>query len=162
MNHQIRSKEIRLIGPNAEQIGVVPTAEGIKLAQDNGLDLVEIAPNSNPPVCRVMDFSKYKYDQEKKEKEARKHQRLLHIKEVQFKPNIEENDYNVKVRSIEKFIKHGNKVKVALVFRGREMAHMDIGKALLDKLRKEIQPFAAIEKGEVLEGRTITMVVAPK
>lgn len=135
---------------------------GLDLAGKYGLDLVEVAPQVKPPVCRIMDFSKYKYEQEKREREAKKHQKHFQLKEIRIKPNIEEHDYGIKLKHCLEFLKEGNKVKVTLMFRGREMAHRDIGRRVIDRFAKDVQPTAAVEHGPVLEGRLITMVVAPK
>lgn len=135
---------------------------GLDLASKYGLDLVEVAPQVKPPVCRIMDFSKYKYEQEKREREAKKHQKHFQLKEIRIKPNIEEHDYGIKLKHCLEFLKEGNKVKVTLMFRGREMAHRDIGRRVIDRFAKDVQPTAAVEHGPVLEGRLITMVVAPK
>ncbi len=132
------------------------------MADRYGLDLVEVAPQVKPPVCRIMDFSKYKYEQEKREREAKKHQKQFHIKEIRVKPNIEEHDYGIKLKHCIEFLKHGDKVKVTLMFRGREMAHRDIGRKVIDCFAKDIQEVGIVEHGPVLEGRLITMVVAPK
>ncbi len=126
------------------------------------LDLVEVAAQVKPPVCRIMDFSKYKYEQEKREREAKKHQKQFHIKEIRIKPNIEGHDYSIKLKHCLEFLKSGNKVKVTLMFRGREMAHRDIGRRVVDRFAQDVQATSVIEHGPVLEGRLITMVVAPK
>jgi len=162
VNERIRAKEIRLIGENGEQIGVLPVSEGLRLAKEQNLDLVEVAPKASPPVCRIMDFSKYKYEQEKKERLARKKQKIVHIKEIKLKPNIEEHDYQTKLRHLRRFLERGDKTKVTLMFRGREMAHVDIGKALMERLVKDLSDIAVVEKHPELEGRFIVMVMAPK
>jgi len=162
VNERIRVPEIRLIGPEGEQVGVVSLKKGLELSAQHDLDLVEIAPEAKPPVCRVMDFSKYKYDQEKKERESRKHQKQAHLKEIRVKPHIEEHDYQVKLRHTIEFLKKRDKVKISLFFRGREMAHKDLGKKVLDKFVNDITQHGQIEKGPLLEGRIMTMTVAPK
>lgn len=162
VNERIRIKEIRLIGPNGEPIGVVSTEQGMKMAQENSLDLVEVSPFTKPPVCRIMDYSRYKYEQEKKEKEARKRQRMSQVKEIRLKPKIGEHDYITKLNFIEKFIKHGDRVKVAMIFRGREAAHMDLGRKILDRLMEDVKAYAEIEKMPMTEGRSIIMVLMPK
>lgn len=162
INERIRVPQVRLIGPEGEQLGVVSAEEGLKRAREAQLDLVEIAPLANPPVCRVMNFSKYKYEQEKREKEARKKQHVIHIKEIRFKPKIEENDYQVKLRHIKEFLEKKDKIKVAMIFRGREMAHTEIGKRILDRLATDIAPTGEIEKSPALEGRSMTMIILPK
>lgn len=162
MNTRIRVDKIRLIGPEGEQLGVVATQDGLKRAQEVGLDLVEVAPTAKPPVCRIMDYSKYKYDQEKKEKQAKKHQKKVHVKEIKLRPKIGEHDYQVKLRYLERFLSRGDKVKVTLAFRGREMAHQDLGRKVLDRFVKDSASLGQIEKGPVTEGRFINLVVAPK
>jgi translation initiation factor IF-3 len=140
----------------------VSVKAGIEYAEKHGLDLVEVAPQVKPPVCRVMDFSKYKYEQEKREREAKKHQKQFHLKEIRVKPNIEEHDYSIKLKHLVEFLKHGDKVKVTLMFRGREMAHREIGRRVIDRFAQDIQGTGAVEHGPVFEGRLITMVIAPK
>ncbi len=162
INEYIRAAELRVIGPEGEQLGVIGTKRALELAKQYELDLVEVAPAANPPVCRIMNFSKYKYDQEKKEREVKKHQKQGHLKEIRVKPNIEEHDYQVKLRQLLTFLKKKDKVKVNLVFRGREMAHQDIGRRVLDKFIADMQEFGILEKGPMLEGRIISMMVAPK
>lgn len=162
VNERIRAREIRVIGENGEQIGVVPANEGLKLAKEKNLDLVEVAPTAKPPVCRIMDYSKYKYDQEKKERLARKKQRVIHIKEIRLKPNIEEHDYQTKLHHLQRFLKRGDKVKVALMFRGREMAHVDVGRQLMDRLMKDLSEVGEVERPPILEGRFMVMFMAPK
>ena len=162
VNERIRAREIRIIGENGEQVGVLPMSEGLKLAREKNLDLVEVAPQASPPVCRIMDFSKYKYEQEKKERLARKKQKIVHLKEIKLKPNIEEHDYQTKLRHLKRVLGRGDKTKVTLMFRGREMAHVDIGRALMDRLMKDLSEFAGIEKPPVLEGRFMIMIMAPK
>ncbi len=151
-----------MIGATSEQLGVMAPEEGLKLAQQAGLDLVEVAPMAKPPVCRIMDFSKYKYEQEKKEKEARKKQHAIHIKEIRLKPKIGDHDYLVKLSFIKKFLERGDKVKVTLLFRGREMAHPELGTRVLERLKADIIEVAQIEKPPLREGRAVIMVVAPK
>lgn len=158
----VRISPIRLIGPEGEQFGVISTDEARKKAQEAGLDLVEVAPTARPPVCRIMDFSKYKYEQEKREKEARKHQRVVHLKEVKFRPKIDEHDYQTKLKNLVKFIEHGDRCKITMMFRGREMAHIDLGRAVMDRLARELAPIAEMEKPPKLEGRNMTMIFIPK
>lgn len=162
INQRIRAKEIRVIGEGGEQIGVLPVGEGLKLAKEKNLDLVEVAPKASPPVCRIMDFSKYKYDQEKKDRLARKRQRVIHIKEIRIKPNIEEHDYQTKLRHLKRFLERGDKAKITLMFRGREMAHVDVGRQLMDRLMKDLSEIAEVEKSPVLEGRFMAMFLTPK
>ena len=132
------------------------------MAGEKNLDLVEVAPTANPPVCRIMDFSKYKYDQEKKERLARKKQRVIHIKEIRLKPNIEEHDYQTKLRHLKRFLGRGDKAKVSLMFRGREMAHKEIGQKILDRFVVDIEKHGQVERAPKLEGRSISMVISPK
>ncbi len=161
-NERIRAREIRIIGEDGEQIGVVSADKGLKLAKEKNLDLVEVAPNASPPVCRIMDFSKYKYEQEKKERLARKKQRIVHIKEIKLKPNIEEHDYQTKLRNLKRFLDRGDKTKITLMFRGREMAHVDIGKNLMNRLMKDLSGVAQVERSPLLEGRFMVMIMTPK
>jgi len=152
-----------LIDKDGEQVGVISAQEAIRRAEEVGLDLVEVAGQANPPVCRIMDYSKYKYEQEKKQREAKKKQHIIHVKELKLKPNIEEHDYKVKLTSLRKFLERGDKVKISVIFRGREVQHMERGRAVLDRIMNE-----AADIGEVAEaptrmfGRTIVMTFAPK
>lgn len=155
-------REVRVIGENAEQFGVMTTIDAMQRAQEAGLDLVEVAPTSNPPVCRIMDYSRYKYEQEKREKEARKKQKIVHLKEVRMGPKIGEHDYQFKLRNLEDFLKRGDKVKVTMMFRGREMAHQDLGRQILNRLASDISAFGEIEEPPRLEGRIIAMVIRAK
>jgi len=162
INQRIRVKEVRLIGPDGEQMGVVPTSEALAKAQEIGLDLVEVAPTATPPVCRIMNYSKYKYEQEKKEKEARKHQHIMHLKEIKMKPNIEEHDYQVKLFHIKRFLSRGDKVKLTMTFRGREISHIDIGKKVIDRVISDTVDLGEIENGPVQEGKDIIVNFIPK
>ncbi|MDP2929906.1 MAG: translation initiation factor IF-3 [Candidatus Omnitrophota bacterium] len=162
INYRIRAREIRVIGEHGDQLGVMSTQDGIKNAEEAGLDLVEIAPTANPPVCRIMDHSKFKYEQEKKEKEARKKQRVVHIKEIRMGPKIGEHDYQFKVNHLMEFLKKGDKVKVTMIFRGREMAHVDLGRKILEKLSSDISGVGEIEEPPRMEGRFINMIVRAK
>ena len=162
MNDRIRVREIRLVGANGEQGGVVPIEAALKSAAEAGLDLVEIAPLASPPVCRIMDYAKYRYEQEKQKRESRQHQRHSQLKELRFRPQIDEHDYQTKLRSLMKFLKRGCKVKVTLVFRGREMAHQEFGHRLLNKLKDDIASVALVERSPMQEGRFVFMTVAPK
>ena len=162
INRWIKAERIRLIDADGTQIGIVPLEEGLKIADQQGLDLVEIVPQSNPPVCRVLDFNKFKYQQEKREKEARKKQKHVHFKEVRLKPRIETHDYNVKLKRIKGFLEKGDRVKIRLFFRGREMAHPELGNNLMKKLLEDVQDIASVEKPPVREGRNIICVVFPK
>jgi len=154
--------EIRLIDQNGDNVGVVSPAAAIEMAEEVGLDLVEISPGASPPVCKIMDFGKYKYEQQKKAAEARKKQKIIEIKEVKFRPNIDTHDYEVKMRSVTKFLGEGDKVKVTLRFRGREMAHLELGRDLLEKIAGDIGSIAKIEAMPKMEGRQMIMVVAPQ
>ena len=162
INEQIKDKEIRLIGEDGEQLGIMPVREAMKIAQEAELDLVKIAPTAKPPVCKIIDYGKYKYELVRKEKEARKKQKTVEIKEIRLSPNIEANDLNTKINAARKFISKGNKVKVTLRFRGREMAHMQSSKHILDDIAKELEEVAVVEKAPKVEGRAISMVLAEK
>jgi len=162
VNDRIRAKDVRLIGPEGEQVGIVAIAEALKKATEAGLDLVEIAPQANPPVCRVMDYAKFLYAKEKQERENRQHQKQTQLKELRFRPQIDDHDYQTKLKSLVKFLKRGNKVKVTLVFRGREMAHQEFGRRLLDRLQVDIAEVATVERPPMQEGRFIFMTLTPK
>lgn len=162
VNDAIRAPRIRVIGAAGEQLGVITPQEGIRYAREAGLDLIEVAPTAEPPVCRIMDFSKYKYDQEKKEREARRRQHVIKIKEIRIKPSIEKHDYQTKVQHAKEFLKKGNKVKWSLMFRGREMAHIDLGRQLLDKIIQDTVDISEVEMAPKKEGRFIFMVLTPK
>lgn len=162
INEQIRDREVRLIGENGEQLGVMPTKDAMKLAADAELDLVKIAPTAKPPVCKIIDYGKFKYEQTRKDKEAKKKQKTVDLKEVRLSPNIETNDLNTKVNNAKKFIGKGNKVKVTLRFRGREMAHMHQSKHILDDFAKLLEDVAVVEKPAKLEGRSMSMVLTEK
>ena len=162
INEQIRDREIRLIGADGEQLGIMSAREAMKIAQEAELDLVKIAPTAKPPVCKIIDYGKYKYEQTRKEKEARKKQKTVEIKEVRLSPNIDTNDLNTKVNNAKKFISKGNKVKVTLRFRGREMAHMNSSRHILDDFAKMLEDMAVVEKAPKLEGRNMSMVLTEK
>ncbi|WP_434802253.1 translation initiation factor IF-3 [Paracoccus sediminicola] len=162
VNERIRVAEIRLIGAEGENIGVVTPARGLELAQDAGLDLVEISPNASPPVCKIMDLGKFKYEQQKREAEARKKQKVIDIKEVKFRPGTDTHDYDVKMRNVMKFLEAGDKVKVTLRFRGREMAHQDLGLELLNRVRDDVGEAGKVENMPKLEGRQMVMMIAPR
>ena len=162
MNDDITVESIRLIDANGEQVGVVSVAEGIDLADEVGLDLVEVSPNASPPVCKILDYGKYKYEAQKKANEARKKQKTIDVKEIKMRPGIEEHDYQVKMRSVRKFLDNGDKVKMTIRFRGREMAHQDLGMRVLDRVRDELDEEVKIEQYPKTEGRLMTMVMAPK
>lgn len=162
INEQIRDREVRLISEDGEQLGIMSSKEALKIAMEAELDLVKIAPTAKPPVCKIIDYGKYKYEQTRKEKEAKKKQKTVEIKEVRLSPNIETNDLNTKVNNAKKFIAKGNKVKVTLRFRGREMAHMQQSKHILDDFAELLADVAVIEKAAKLEGRNMSMVLTEK
>ena len=162
INGQIRDKEVRVIAENGDQLGVMPVKEAMKLAQEAELDLVKIAPKSQPPVCKIIDYGKYRYELARKEKEAKKKQKTVEVKEVRISPNIDTNDLNTKVNNAKKFIAKGNKVKVTLRFRGREMAHMQQSKHILDDFAEMLAEVAVVEKPAKLEGRSMSMVLTEK
>ena len=162
INEQIRDKEVRLIGVDGEQLGIVSSKEAQRLADEAGLDLVKIAPTAKPPVCKIIDYGKYRYEQARKEKEAKKKQKTIELKEIRLSPNIDTNDLNTKINSAKKFIEKGNKVKVTLRFRGREMAHMNQSKYILDDFAESLADVAVVEKAPKVEGRSIGMVLAEK
>ena len=162
INEQIRDKEVRLIGEDGEQLGIVPGKEALRLAQEAELDLVKIAPTAKPPVCKIIDYGKYRYELARKEKEAKKKQRTVEIKEVRLSPNIDTNDLNTKMNNAKKFISKGNKVKVTLRFRGREMAHVQQSKHILDDFAKMLEDVAVVEKAAKLEGRNMSMVLTER
>ena len=162
INGQIRDKEVRVIGEDGNQLGVMPIKEAMRLAQEAELDLVKIAPKAQPPVCKIIDYGKYRYELARKEKEAKKKQRTVEVKEVRLSPNIDTNDLNTKVNNAKKFIAKGNKVKITLRFRGREMAHMQQSKHILDDFAQMLADVASIEKPAKQEGRSISMVLTEK
>ena len=161
VNDRIRGTDIRLIGADGENVGVVTPERALDMAYNAGLDLVEISPNANPPVCKIMDFGKYKYEQQKRESEARKKQKVIEIKEVKFRPNTDTNDYDVKMRNVFKFLENGDKVKVTLRFRGREMAHQELGRDLLNRVAEDIKELGKIENMPKMEGRQMIMMIGP-
>ena len=162
INGQIRDKEVRVIAENGDQLGVMPVKEAMKLAQEAELDLVKIAPKAQPPVCKIIDYGKYRYELARKEKEAKKKQKTVEVKEVRISPNIDTNDLNTKVNNAKKFIAKGNKVKITLRFRGREMAHMQQSKHILDDFAQMLEDVAVVEKPAKLEGRSMSMVLTEK
>ncbi|SMX36385.1 translation initiation factor IF-3 [Maliponia aquimaris] len=161
INDRIRAPEIRLIGAEGENIGVVTPARAMDLAEQAGLDLVEISPNATPPVCKIMDFGKFKYETQKREAEARKKQKIIEVKEVKFRPNTDTHDYDVKMRSVFKFLENGDKVKVTLRFRGREMAHQNLGRDLLERVAEDVKEVGKIENMPKMEGRQMVMMIGP-
>jgi len=162
INEQIRDKEIRLISETGEQLGIVSAKEALQKAQDAGLDLVKIAPTATPPVCKIVDYNKYRYEQMRKEKDAKKKQKVSELKEIRLSPNIDENDLNTKANSARKFLTHGDKVKVTLRFRGREMAHTQLGKEILDNFFARVEDVAALDKPTKMEGRSMMMFLTEK
>jgi translation initiation factor IF-3 len=161
VNERIRIREVRLVDENGQQVGVVPTMQALEMARDRGLDLVEVAPNAIPPVCRLMDYGKYRYEQSRKERESRKNQTVVELKEVRIRPKIDDHDLETKGRNAAKFLDAGDKVKVSVLFRGREMAHPEIGRGLLDQLIELLRPHGSVEQAPKIEGRTMTMILAP-
>ena len=161
VNEAIRAPEIRLIGADGENVGVVHPAKAMDMAAEAELDLVEISPNANPPVCKIMDYGKFKYEQQKRESEARKKQTVIQVKEVKFRPNTDTHDYGVKMRNVLKFLEKGDKVKVTLRFRGREMAHQNLGRELLERVAEDIKELGKVENMPKMEGRQMTMMVGP-
>lgn len=162
LNEEIRDKEIRLIGADGAQLGIVSAAQANEMAEEQGMDLVKISPNAVPPVCKIMDYSKYCFDQKKREKEAKKNQRVVEIKEIRMSPSIDTNDLETKVRSAQKFLGDGNRVKVSVRFRGREMAHTNLGEKLLVEFAQSCSEIANMEKNPKLEGRFMAMFLTPK
>ncbi|KRS12205.1 translation initiation factor IF-3 [Roseovarius atlanticus] len=161
INEKIRVPEIRLIGADGENVGVVTPERAMGMAEEAGLDLVEISPNANPPVCKIMDYGKYKYEQQKRESEARKKQKVIEVKEVKFRPNTDTHDYDVKMRNVFRFLENGDKVKITLRFRGREMAHQDLGRELLQRVAEDIKEIGKVENMPKMEGRQMIMIIAP-
>ena len=161
INDRIRAPEIRLIGADGENVGVVTPSRAMDLAAEAGLDLVEISPNATPPVCKIMDFGKFKYEQQKRESEARKKQKTIEVKEVKFRPNTDTHDYDVKMRNVFRFLENGDKVKVTLRFRGREMAHQNLGRELLERVAEDVKEIGKIENMPKMEGRQMVMMIGP-
>lgn len=162
INEQIRDKEVRVVGEEGEQLGVMSSRDAMKLAEDAGLDLVKIAPTAKPPVCKIVDYGKFRYEQIRKEKEAKKKQRTIDVKEIRLSPNIDTNDLNTKMNAARKFLSKGDKVKVTLRFRGREMAHMHSSRHILEEFGEQLSDIAVIEKAPKVEGRSMTMFLAEK
>ena len=162
LNEDIRDKEIRLIGSEGEQMGIMSADEALKIADEQGLDLVKISPQAVPPVCKLMNYGKFRFEQSKREKEAKKNQHVVEIKEIRMSPGIDIGDFNTKLKNAQKFVADGNRVKVSVRFRGREMAHTDIGKALLDKFAEQCAEVASLDKGAKLEGRMMSIFLSPK
>ena len=162
LNEEITDKEVRLIGAEGEQLGIMSSDEALKIADEQGLDLVKISPQAVPPVCKLMNYGKFRFEQSKKEKEARKNQHVVEIKEIRMSPGIDVGDFNTKIKNAQKFIADGNRVKVSVRFRGREMAHTDIGKDLLDRFAEQCVETANLDKGAKLEGRMMSIFLSPK
>ena len=162
INEEIRAREVRVIGSEGEQLGIMSGREAQQLAYEKHLDLVEIAPTAKPPVCRIMDYGKYRYEQQKREKESRKKQKTFDIKEVKLRPCIEEHDFNVKFKNAVRFLEDGDKVKVTIMFRGRELSHPELGEVLLNKMAAQLKELAVVERQPKLEGKNMIMIVAPK
>ncbi|MFH1681038.1 MAG: translation initiation factor IF-3 [Candidatus Eisenbacteria bacterium] len=162
MNRRIRVPTVRLVGDDGEQIGVVPTEQALAMAEERGLDLVEVAASARPPVCRIMDFGKFKYQQAKRAQKAKRKQHVTHLKEVKLRPKIEEHDYQFKLRNAIRFLEGRDKVKVTILFRGREMAHLDIGRRILDRFVADAGEYGAVEVPTRMEGRTMTLVLSPR
>lgn len=162
INEEIREREVRVVDADGSQLGIMPTKQALSLAVEKGLDLVDIAPQATPNVCRIMDYGKYRYEQAKREKEARKNQKTVDVKEVRMSMNIDTHDFETKVNQANKFLKGGDKVKVSVRFRGREMAHTDLGRDLLDRFKDACAEFGAVDKPAKMEGRSLAMFIAPK
>lgn len=153
---------MRLVGSDGQMLGVMSVYEALQIAAEEDLDLVEVSPQAEPPVCKILDFGKYKYQEQKKKNEARKKQKVIEVKEIKIRPNIDDNDYDVKMRSAKRFLEEGDKVKVTLRFRGREMAHQELGQEVLDRIKAELEPLSKIEQLPKMEGRQMIMVLAPR
>ncbi len=162
MNERIRAREVLVIDENGQKLGVMPTREALNLARERGLDLVEVSPNANPPVCRIMDFGKYKYQMQKKMHEAKKKQKTIEVKTVKIRPRTDEHDMQVRIKQVKKFLEKGNKVKAIVMFRGREQAHVDLGEAQLLKIYDAVKDIAEMERKPKKEGRDMIMILAPK
>lgn len=162
LNHEINVLQVRLIGVDGEQLGVVPIAEARQLAEDNEVDLVEIAPTAQPPVCRLMDYGKFKYQESKKAHEAKLKQKVIQVKEVKFRPGTDDGDYGIKCRNLIRFLSEGDKTKITLRFRGREMAHQELGMRMLERLKSDLEEHGQVEQMPKMEGRQMVMILAPK
>jgi len=162
INDRIRIKEVRVISPDGTQLGILPIEQALQTAYSQNLDLVEVAPEAKPPVCRIMDYGKYRYEQSKKAREARKKQTIIELKEIKLRPKTEEHDFQFKARHAERFLKEGNKAKITMMFRGREMIRMDRGKALLTRFVETLKDVAVVEQAPKIEGRNMTLILAPK
>jgi translation initiation factor IF-3 len=162
VNSRIRAPQVRVIDSDGTQIGIMPTRDAIEKAYEKGLDLVEVSPNAKPPVCRILDFGKYKYEQAKKAKQAKKKQHTVQLKEMRYRPKIEEHDYNFKTKHVREFLLQGFKVKLFVEFRGREMAHVEFGKKIMERLEQDLSDVAVVEQKAKMEGRNLIMIVMPK
>jgi translation initiation factor IF-3 len=162
VNKEIRARQVRVIGENGEQLGILHIKEALKEAEERSLDLVEVSPAAEPPVCKLMDYGKFRYEQAKKEKDSKFKRRTLDVKEVKLRPKIDDNDFNVKKNTAERILKTGNKVKITLMFRGREVVYTELGKQLMMKLSEELEPICTVERAPKLEGRNMIMILAPK
>ena len=162
VNEEIKAQEIRLVGETGEQLGIMSPRDAMQIAEENGLDLVEVAPAAKPPVCKIMDVGRYKYEQSKREREARKRQHLISVKEVKLRPNIEDNDFTTKIRNAIRFLEEGDKVKVTIMFRGREMSHTDLGRDLLARVADVVKDQGNVERSAKIEGRNMSIIISPK
>jgi translation initiation factor IF-3 len=158
----IRVREVRLIDDEGNQLGIVPTLDAVRMAQDKGMDLVEIAPQASPPVCRILDYGKFKFEQEKKNRESKKKQKLVKMKEIRMQPKIEDHDLQFKTKHVREFLDEGNKVKVTVRFRGRELAHTELGKVVLDQVLVLLEDSYVLDRPAIMEGRFMSMIVSPK
>ncbi len=162
VNEEIRAREVRVVSSEGEQLGIMSARDALRIAQEKNLDLVEVAPNAKPPVCRIMDYGKYRYEQSKREREARKKQRVIEVKEIRMTPKIEDHDFQVKIKAALKFLKEGDKVKVMIRFRGREIVHPELGKDLLTKFYDTLKDYAVLERAPKIEGKNMLMILAGK
>jgi translation initiation factor IF-3 len=161
LNERIRVAQVRLIGADGAQLGIMAPADALRLAREAGLDLVEVAPQTNPPVCRILDFNKFRYEERRREREAKRKHHVAKLKEVKFKPHIEEHDYKVKLGMLQRFLMRGDQAKVTMVYRGRELAHTELGRRILDRLIEDLKPVSRVERTPALDGRFMTMVFGP-
>ncbi len=162
VNEDIEAPQVRVVDADGEMAGVLSVEEGIEMAYEAGLDLVEVSPNADPPVCKILDYGKYKYEEQKKKNEARKKQKVIEVKEIKMRPGIDVHDYDVKMRSVRRFLEDGDKVKLTIRFRGREMAHQDLGMKVLDRVRDDLEELSKVEQFPKMEGRLMVMVIAPR
>ncbi len=162
VNELIESPNVRVVDHNGEMVGVLSVQEGMEMAYEVGLDLVEVSPNADPPVCKILDYGKFKYEEQKKRNEARKKQKVIDVKEIKMRPGIDVHDYDVKMRNVRRFLDEGDKVKITIRFRGREMAHQELGMKVLDRVREELEELAKVEQFPKMEGRMMIMVIAPR